>query len=213
MRKSGMSGVITGGGHRHMGKVQAAGPPVRDLTTLLLDWQRGDREALEKLIPLVHAELRRVARRQMAREDGDSTLQATALVNEAYVRLVDLKKMRWQNRAHFFAMASRLMRRVLVDAARSRRYQKRGGGAHEVALDEEIVAPARHADLIALDDALEAMAVLDPRKAQMVELRFFGGLSVDEAAEVLGVCRETVLRDWKAAKAWLVRELRRPADR
>jgi RNA polymerase sigma factor (TIGR02999 family) len=196
-----------------MGKTQEAGSPVRDVTTLLVNWQRGDHEALDQLIPLVHAELRRVARRQMAREEADNTLQATALVNEAYVRLVDLKKMRWQNRAHFFAMASRLMRRVLVDAARSRRYQKRGGGARQVALDEEIVAPPRPADLIALDDALEAMAAVDPRKAQMVELRFFGGLSVDEAAEVLGVCRETVLRDWKAAKAWLLQELRRPDDR
>jgi RNA polymerase sigma factor (TIGR02999 family) len=196
-----------------MAKTQGAGAPVRDLTTLLMDWQRGDQEALDQLIPLVHADLRRVARRQMAREEVDNTLQATALVNEAYVRLVDLKKMRWQNRAHFFAMASRLMRRVLVDAARARRYQKRGGGARQVELDEEIVAPSRPADLVALYDALEAMAVLDPRKAQMVELRFFRGLSVDETAEVLGVCRETVLRDWKAAKAWLLQELRRRSYR
>jgi len=182
------------------------------ITRLLIDWRNGDQAALEQLIPLVHDELRRVARRHMAHERAGHTLQATALVNEAYVRLIDVRQVKWQDRAHFFAMSSRLMRRVLVDFARSKGYQKRGGGAHKVSLDEALVVstePGR--DLVALDDALHALAAFDPRKAQVVEMRFFGGLSVAETAEALNVSVDTVMRDWKLAKAWLLRELKQPS--
>jgi RNA polymerase sigma factor (TIGR02999 family) len=163
---------------------------------------------LDQLIPLVHAELRRLARRQMSRERPGHTLQATALVNEAYLRLIDLRRVRWQDRAHFFAVSARLMRRILVDFARSRGYQKRGGGVPPVALDEALLL-AREAgrDLVALDDALEALAALDARKSQVVELRFFGGLSVEESAEALHVSPDTVMRDWQLARVWLQREL------
>jgi len=178
---------------------------------LLIDWSNGDEDALQRLIPLVHDELRRVARRHMARERTEHTLQATALVNEAYMRLIDIRRVRWQNRAHFFAMSARLMRRILVDFARSRRYQKRGGGAQKVTLDEAIaVSPEPGSDLVALDEALTALAAVDPRKAQVVEMRFFGGLSVEETAEALHLSRDTVMRDWKLAKAWLLRELKAP---
>jgi RNA polymerase sigma factor (TIGR02999 family) len=175
---------------------------------LLVAWGRGDQAALDQLIPLVHAELRRLARRQMSRERPGHTLQATALVNEAYLRLIDLRRVRWQDRAHFFAVSARLMRRILVDFARSRGYQKRGGGVPPVALDEALLL-AREAgrDLVALDDALEALAALDARKSQVVELRFFGGLSVEESAEALHVSPDTVMRDWKLARVWLQREL------
>jgi RNA polymerase sigma factor (TIGR02999 family) len=186
---------------------EAAPPP--QVTQLLIDWSNGDEHALQQLIPLVHEELRRVARRHMAHERAQHTLQATALVNEAYVRLVDIRQVRWQNRAHFFAMSARLMRRILVDFARSRRYQKRGGAAQKVTLDEAlVVSPEPGADLVALDEALTALAGVDPRKAQVVEMRFFGGLSVEETAEALHVSRDTVMRDWKLAKAWLLRELK-----
>ncbi len=186
---------------------EAAPPP--EVTQLLIDWSNGDERALQQLIPLVHEELRRVARRHMAHERAQHTLQATALVNEAYVRLVDIRQVRWQNRAHFFAMSARLMRRILVDFARSRRYQKRGGAAQKVTLDEAlVVSPEPGADLVALDEALTALAAVDPRKAQVVEMRFFGGLSVEETAEALHVSRDTVMRDWKLAKAWLLRELK-----
>ncbi len=186
---------------------EAAPPP--EVTQLLIDWSNGDERALQQLIPLVHEELRRVARRHMAHERAQHTLQATALVNEAYVRLVDIRQVRWQNRAHFFAMSARLMRRILVDFARSRRYQKRGGAARKVTLDEAlVVSPEPGADLVALDEALTALAAVDPRKAQVVEMRFFGGLSVEESAEALHVSRDTVMRDWKLAKAWLLRELK-----
>ena len=179
------------------------------VTGLLLAWGNGDEAALEQLIPLVHTELRRIARRHMAHEHAGHTLQATALVNEAYLRLVDVRQMKWQNRAHFFAMSARLMRRVLVDFARSRRYQKRGGGAQKVSLDEAlIVSSERGDDLVALDDAITALAAVDSRKAQVVEMRFFGGLSVEESAEALHVSVDTVMRDWKLAKAWLLRELK-----
>jgi len=186
---------------------EAAPPP--QVTQLLIDWSNGDEHALQQLIPLVHEELRRVARRHMAHERAEHTLQATALVNEAYMRLVDIRQVRWQNRAHFFAMSARLMRRILVDFARSRGYQKRGGAAPKVTLDEAlVVSPEPGSDLVALDEALTALAAVDPRKAQVVEMRFFGGLSVEETAEALHVSRDTVMRDWKLAKAWLLRELK-----
>ena len=178
-------------------------------TTLLLAWARGDETALDQLIPLVHEELRRLARRHMAGERPGHTLQATALVNEAYLRLIEVNQVRWQNRAHFFAMASRVMRRILVDAARARGFQKRGGGAEKVSLDEALLVSGEpRQDLIALDDALNALAAFDLRKSQVVEMRFFGGLSVEETAEALHVSADTVMRDWRLAKVWLVRELR-----
>ncbi len=189
--------------------IDAPGSPPHQVTRLLVDWRNGDQGALEQLIPLVHEELRRVARRHMAHERAGHTLQATALVNEAYVRLIDIRQVNWQDRAHFFAMSSRLMRRILVDFARSKGYQKRGGGAQKVSLDEAlIVSQEPGADLVALDDALTALAGFDARKAQVVEMRFFGGLSVEETAEALKVSVDTVMRDWKLAKAWLLRELK-----
>jgi RNA polymerase sigma-70 factor (ECF subfamily) len=179
------------------------------VTGLLLAWGKGDEGALNQLIPLVHAELRRIARRCMAGERGGHSLQATALVNEAYLRLVDAQHVNWQNRAHFLAMSARLMRRILVDVARSKGYQKRGGRAVRVTLDEAlVVTPEPGQDLVALDDALEALATVDARKARVIELRFFGGLSVVETASTLTVSVDTVMRDWKLAKAWLQRELR-----
>ena len=159
-------------------------------------------------MPLVHAELRRIARRCMAGERKGHSLQATALVNEAYLRLIDVQHVDWQNRAHFLAMSARLMRRILVDYARAKGYQKRGGGAVKVAFDEGLPVVGRDQDLVAVDDALEALAKIDERKGKVVELRFFGGLSVEETATVLKVSPETVMRDWKLAKAWLLRELR-----
>ena len=184
--------------------------PSHDVTHLLARWKDGDETALQQLVPIVHEELRRVAQRQMARERPGHMLQPTALVNEAYLRLVNLKQMQWQNRAHFFAMGARLMRRILVDFARSRGYQKRGGGAKQVSFTEALeVAECEATDVVALNDALEALADVDERKSQVVELRFFGGLSVEETAEVLSVSRETVRRDWKVAKMWLLRHLRK----
>jgi len=183
-----------------------------DITRLLIDWRGGDQAALERLMPLVHDELRRLARRHMAHERVGHTLQATALVNEAFVRLIDVRQVRWQDRAHFFAMSSRLMRRVLVDFARAKGYQKRGGGAQKVSFDEAlVVATEPGQDLVALDDALNALAAFDARKAQVVEMRFFGGLSVEETAEALNVSVDTVMRDWKLAKAWLLRALKQSA--
>ena len=180
------------------------------VTDLLVAWRNGDDGALERLVPLVHAELRRIARRHMAHERDGHTLQPTALVNEAYLRLVDARQVQWQDRAHFFAMSSRLMRRVLVDAARARAYQKRGAGATNVTLDEERMGTkARAADVIALDDALTVLASIDQRKCQVVEMRYFGGLSIEETAEALGVSVRTVKRDWTMAKLWLIRELTR----
>lgn len=184
--------------------------PSDNVTLLLVRWNDGDEAALEQLVPIVHEELRRLARRQMARERPGHTLQPTALVNEAYLRLVNLTQMRWQNRAHFLAMAARLMRRVLVDFARSRGYQKRGGGAMPVSFSQALdVAETVSTDVVALNDALEALAVVDERTSRVVELRFFGGLSVEETADVLDVSRETVKRDWKVAKMWLLRYLRK----
>jgi RNA polymerase sigma factor (TIGR02999 family) len=180
-------------------------PPVTDL---LLAWEQGDESALQQLIPVVTAELHRLARRYMRGERRDHTLQTTALVNEAYLRLIDLSRVRWQDRVHFFAMSARLMRRILVDHARSRQFAKRGGGARKLSFDEGQVTVERGLDLVALDDALTVLAALDHRRSQVVEMRFFAGLSVDETAEALRISPETVMRDWRAAKAWLRRELR-----
>ena len=178
------------------------------VTELLTSWCAGDESALAQLTPLVHAELHRLARRQMRNERVDHTLQTTAVVNEAYLRLVDLTRVRWQDRAHFFAMAARLMRHILVDYARSHASAKRGGEIFSVSLDKAAVVCAEPStDLVALDDALHALALLDARKSQVVEMRFFGGLTVQETADALGVSPETVMRDWQFAKKWLLREL------
>jgi RNA polymerase sigma factor (TIGR02999 family) len=179
------------------------------ITQLLQAWSGGEQEALKKLTPLVYEELHRAAHRYTARERPDHTLQTTALVNEVYLRLVDAREVTWQDRAHFFGVCARLMRRVLTDFARSRGYLKRGGHSPHVPLDEAlVVSPQPRADLVALDDALNALAAIDPRKSQVVELRFFGGLSVEETAEVLKVSMETVKRDWGLARVWLLREMR-----
>jgi RNA polymerase sigma factor (TIGR02999 family) len=188
-------------------------PSTAQVTQLLLAWGDGDEAAFERLVPMVHGELRRIARRHMGHERGDHTLQATALVNEAYLKLIDIEKVKWQDRAHFFAMSSRLMRRVLIDVARARGYQKRGAGAHRVTLDEgRVASTGRGADVIALDEALEALAKLDARKSQVVEMCYFGGLSIEETAAALGVSVRTVKRDWTMAKLWLVRELKKSSD-
>ena len=184
------------------------GPPEQGITQLLRAWGDGDQRALEKLTPLVYEELHRAAHRYMADERAGHTLQPTALVNEVYLRLVDVRGVNWQNRAHFFAICARTMRRILIDFARSRQYQKRGGEAVSVTLDDALGVSAQPAaDLVALDDALKGLGKLDPRKTQVVELRFFGGLSVEETAEVLKISPDTVMRDWKFARAWLAREL------
>src|SRR6266571_2118098 len=186
---------------------EPASMSVDDISQLLRAWSDGDQFALGELTPIVYAELRRLAHRYMRGERPGHSLQTTALVNEAYMRLVDYHRMQWQNRAHFFAVSSQLMRRILVDHAR-RHNVKRGGGAQHVSLEEAaVMGGARAADLVALDDAMNALARLDPRKVQVVEMRFFGGLSVEETAEVLKVSAVTVMRDWSTAKAWLYREL------
>ena len=183
-------------------------PSPHEVTQLLLAWGQGDKSALDRLIPLVQSELRRLARHYMRRETPGHVLQTTALVNEAYLRLVDQRKVKWQNRAHFFGVSAQLMRRILVDFARARNNLKRGGKARQVSLDEALVVSGdRGTDLAALDDALTALAEIDPRQSKVVELRFFGGLSVQETAEVLEVSPDTVMRDWKVAKLWLLREL------
>jgi RNA polymerase sigma factor (TIGR02999 family) len=179
-----------------------------EVTQLLKAWTTGDEQALEKLTPLVYQQLHRAAQRYMAGERSGHVLQTTALVNEVYLRLVDCNQIDWQDRAHFFAVSAQLMRRILVDFARSRGYQKRGGGAPHVSLDEApSVCNEPDANLVAMDDALKALAAVDARKSKVVELRFFGGLSVEETAEVLKVSAETVVRDWRLAKVWLLREL------
>lgn len=189
---------------------KASATVVEDVTGLLRAWSAGDEAALETLIPIVHAELRRMARRQMRRERDGHTLQTTALVSELYLRLVDVGRVRWQDRTHFYAMAARLMRRVLVDHARARRYQKRGGDAVRVPFTDTLpVSIDRGTDLVALDQALTTLASFDERKSRVVELRFFGGLTVAETAEALSVSVETVARDWRLAKAWLHKELTR----
>jgi RNA polymerase sigma factor (TIGR02999 family) len=179
------------------------------VTNLLLEWRAGDEEALARLTPLVQQELQRIARRCLRGERADHSLPPTALVHEAYLRLVDTRQVNWQNRSHFLAMAARLMRRVLVDIARAERRKKRGGGAVQVSLAEGVRTTEQPCDLLMLHDALEALAALDPRRSQVVELRFFGGLDGKETAAALGVSPETVMRDWKLARAWLRRELQR----
>jgi len=180
-----------------------------EITELLVAWRNGDQQALEKLTPLVYRELRRLARHYMSGERPGHTLQATALVNEAYLRLIDTTAIPWQNRAHFFAVSAQVMRRILVDLARSRRRYKRGGEQHAVSLEEAAaVSTAKSADIIAVDEALNRLAKIDLRKAAIVELRFFGGLSVQETATVLKVSTSTVLQGWKLAKMWLLRDLR-----
>jgi RNA polymerase sigma-70 factor, ECF subfamily len=179
------------------------------VTGLLLKWGQGDEAALERLIPLVHHELHQIARRHMGHERAGHSLQATALVNEAYLRLVDTKDVAWHDRAHFLAVAARMMRRILVDHARARRSQKRGGDAAQVTFDEALVVTEEPSqDFVALDDALEALAKFDERKSRVIELRFFGGLSVEETASVLKVSPDTVMRDWRLAKVWLRRAMR-----
>ena len=180
-----------------------------NVTGLLLQWGKGDERALERLIPLVHQELHQIARRCMAGERAGHSLQATALVNEAYVRLVDATGVAWHDRTHFLAVAARVMRRILVDHARARHAQKRGGTAENVTFDEALVVTDEpRQNFVALDDALQALAKFDERKSRVIELRFFGGLSVEETASVLKVSADTVMRDWRLAKAWLQREMR-----
>lgn len=188
-------------------------PMPQEVTQLLVDWSNGDQAALDKLLPLVNAELRRLAASYMRRENPGHTLQTSALVNEAYLRLIDQQQVRWQNRAHFFGIAAQLMRRILIDHARHHQYAKRGGGALQVSLDEAAaVTETRAAELLAVDEALERLTALDTRKGRIVELRFFGGLSLEEAAEVLGISSPTVQREWRAAKAWLHRMLTEGKD-
>ena len=184
-------------------------PQQSDVTQLLVALNDGDKEALDKLLPLVYSELRRLADHYLRRERSDHTLQATALVHEAYLRLVD-QNVSWQNRAHFFGVAAEMMRRILVDHARSHQAAKRGSGGVKLSLDEAIdLSDERAADLIALDEALTALAAFDPQKSRIVELRFFGGLSIEETARVLGIGSATVIRQWRTAKAWLYNEVSR----
>ena len=183
-------------------------PNKAGVTELLKAWGDGNEGALSQLAPLVERELHRLAHKYMRREGPGKTLQTTALVNEVYLRLIDIQEVSWQNRAHFFAVSAKMMRRILTDFARSRQYLKRGGGAVQVSWDEALsVSQEKDADIVAIDDALNQLTLLDSRKAQVVELRFFGGLSVEETAEVLKISEQTVLRDWKFAKSWLMRAL------
>ena len=187
--------------------------PPTDVTALLMAWSRGDESALSQLVPSIDGELRRIARTCLEKEHFECT-QTTSLVNEAYIRLIDGKRVQWHDRAHFFAVSAQIMRRILVDHARARRSSKRGAGVQKLPLDEALaVCYEQDVDLVALHDALTDLAAIDPRKCQVVELRFFAGLSVEEAAEVLNVSRETVLRDWRLAKAWLLSELSQPGGR
>jgi len=180
----------------------------QEITRLLQGWNDGDEQALEKLTPVLYRELHRMAHRYMRQERPGHTLQTTALINEAYIRLIGWKNVRWQNRAHFFGVSAQLMRKILVDSARSRNYAKRGAGARVVSLDEApAVSRDRAQDILALDRALERLAEVDPRKSQIVELRFFGGLTLEEAAEVMNVSSRTIRRDWDLAKAWLSRAM------
>src|SRR5712692_8808582 len=183
-------------------------PSPEDVSQLLVAWGNGDQTARDQLMPLVYDELHRLAHGYMNRERPGHTLQTSALMNEAFIRLVDQKDVHWQNRAHFFGLAAQMMRRILVDYARNRRYAKRGGDARHVSLDESmIVSEARTAEVVALDNALKGLTEIDPRKSQIVELRFFGGLSIEETAEVLKVSPGTVMRDWTLAKAWLRKQM------
>ena len=182
--------------------------PTSEITGLLVDWSNGDQAALDKLLPLVEQELHRLAHAYMRRENPDHTLQTTALVNEAYLKLIDQKKTHWQNRAHFFAIAAKIMRRILLNYARDQHRQKRGGNAVQVSLSEVATFTLeRPEELIALDDALERLTAVDERKSRVVELKYFGGLENEEIAEVLKISAITVMRDWKFAKAWLFREI------
>jgi RNA polymerase sigma-70 factor, ECF subfamily len=207
-------------GRRHLGRLKSHGVSYwnqwgemrlsssHEVTQLLRAWTEGDQSALEKLTPLVYQQLHRVARRYMAGQRPGHTLQTTALVNEAYLRLVNCSRVNWQDRAHFFAVSAQLMRRILIDFARSRGYQKRGGNVAHLSLDDApTVSNEPDANIVTLDDALKALAEVDCRKSRVVELKFFGGLTIEEIAEVLKVSNETVVRDWRLARAWLVREL------
>jgi len=179
-------------------------PLTEEITQLLTNWSRGESSALDRLVPLVYPELRRIAKRQMARESPDHTLQTSALINEAYLKLVDCENVEWENRAHFFAVAAQIMRHILIDHARKYLYSKRGAGAQHVPLEEAaIIDEKRSADLVALDEALNCLAALDARRSQIIELKFFGGFNADEIAEVMSVSPSTVQREWRAAKAWL----------
>jgi RNA polymerase sigma factor (TIGR02999 family) len=182
--------------------------PKHEVTQLLIEWSNGDKTALDKLMPLIHEELRRLAHHYMSRERSGHTLQTTALVNEAYLRLVNRKGVHWQNRAHFFAIAAQSMRSILVDHARALAYAKRGGGATKLSLDEAmIVSQERAAEVVALDEVLKELASFDPQQSRIVELRFFGGLTIEETAEVLDLSPATIKREWSTAKAWLYHEL------
>jgi len=182
--------------------------PQEGITQLLLECSGGDQGALDRLIPYVYDELHRLAHRYIKQERSGHTLQTAALVNEAYLRLVDQRQVRWQNRAHFFGIAAQLMRRILIDYARKRTYAKRGGGAVKISLDEDLViSQQRAADLVALDDALKGLASIDPQQSRVVELRFFGGLTIEETAEILKLSPDTVKREWSTAKAWLYQEI------
>ena len=191
-----------------MARAKESGSRPPNVTDLLTAWAGGNPHALDRLVPVVHGELYRLARRQMAGERVGHTLQPTALVNEAFLRLIDVRNAHWENRSRFFALSARLMRQILVDAARARRGQKRGGGMRRVLFDERFFLVDERYDLIALDEALSTLATIDARRAQVVELRFFGGLTVAETAQALQVSSETVMRDWKLAKAWLLHELK-----
>jgi RNA polymerase sigma-70 factor (ECF subfamily) len=194
-------------------RIEVRKPYSQEVTRLLLAWRQGKRDALDELIPIVYQELWQQAHRYLQHEQKGHSLQTTALINEAYLRLLDCNKVSWKNRAHFFAITAKMMRHILVDYARARRSQKRGGGLQETTLDENLTfSIARDSDLVALDDALNELAEKDERRSRVVELRFFGGLSVEETAEVLGVCTDTVVRDWRLAKAWLAREVKKSAE-
>ncbi len=185
----------------------------QEVTQLLVAWRRGKHDALDKLIPIVYEELRRQAHRYLQREQEGHSLQTLDLINETYLRLLGCQKVSWKNRAHFFAVTARMMRRILVDHARSRRSQKRGGNLGKTTRNQELTSSiARDSDLVALDDALNELALKDQRRSRVVELRFFGGLSIEETAEVLGVCPDTVVRDWRLAKVWLAREVKRSVE-
>jgi len=188
-------------------------PSPQGLTQLLIDWSNGSQDAVEQLFPIVYEELRRLAHRYMRRERPGHTLQTTAVVHEAYLRLIDQKHVQWQNRAHFYAIAAQMMRRILITHAQSHAYAKRGGGTLKVSLDEAaILSQTRAGELIALDEALKSLTAIDARRSQVVELRFFGGLSNEEIAEVLKISPNTVIRDWNVAKAWLYREMSREQE-
>jgi RNA polymerase sigma factor (TIGR02999 family) len=190
-----------------------APPDPQDITGLLVAWSNGDRAALDSLVPVIYAELHRLARRYMRQESPGHTLDTTALVNEAYLRMVNQKQVNWQNRAHFFAVSAQSMRNILVDMARSRKRQRRGGDAEHLSLDESLVfSEGRASELLALDDALTALAQVDERKSRIVEMRYFGGLSVEETAEVLQVSVATIDREWRRARAWLYSELNKTTE-